>query len=127
MDWKAHLTEHVEAYATCAWYGYKNKGRGVVVVDLNVADRGAKGEVVGYPMEYLTLDDPVIAKRGGWPVAQVPDLVSRYDPESELVVLICIPDDDGNGYGAHATRMGPLPVKEIYQKRTAKQAVFGGH
>jgi hypothetical protein len=126
MDWQAHLTRHVEAYASCAWYGYKHKGRGVVVADFSIADRGSSGEVIGYPMEYLTLDAPAIAERGGWPVAEVPELVERYDPEAEIVVLICVPNESGEGYVAHATRMGPLPIKEIYQKQTARQAIFGG-
>jgi hypothetical protein len=123
MDWRAHLTEHVEAYAACAWYGYQRKGRGVVAVDFNVADRDAKGEIIGYGMEYLTLDDPVIGERGGWPVEQVPDLVKRYEPETQMVVLVCVPNEDGKGYTAHATRMGPLPIKEMYQRHLAKQAI----
>lgn len=119
LNWQKFLTEHYKPHVCAAWMGYCEKGRGLLVLNFNMAQMDQTGNILGLPIEYLTADDPVVMERGGWPVSEAPHAIQKYDPEKQMVVLIL-----GNTE-AHVTIMGNFPVKDIYRSELARQAVFG--
>jgi hypothetical protein len=121
LNWQEFLATHCEQHAAVAWDGYMQKGRGVLVLNLAQAKLGVMGGEWAIPIEYIAEYDPVVDERGGWPVEQVPDVIRRYDPQTEIVVLVI--ERDG---AAHVTRIGNMAMNppQAYQRRLAQDAIF---
>lgn len=70
-----------------AWAQYQQRGRGAIVASLQRP--GAKGEE---PLRYLTFrgDRDEIAQSS---MAQLHRLVESYDPQTEAVVAVVLPDE----------------------------------
>lgn len=86
------LLEHIataqwETIARHAWSQYQQRGRGAIVVSLQTP--GAEGEE---PLRYLTFqgDRDEIAQSS---MAMLHRLVESYDPRTEVVVAIVLPDE----------------------------------
>lgn len=80
-------TTQWETIARHAWSQYQHRGRGAIVVSLQ--NPGAEGEE---PLRYLTFqgDRDEIAESS---MAMLHQLVESYDPRTEAVVAIVLPDE----------------------------------
>lgn len=106
-DWLGYLSDNADNYAYAAWEGYQKWGRGCLVLNFKYLRELPDGRHL-MPIQYMTVDDPRIRARGGWPVENIPKLIEEYDPESQMVVLMIEPDGRTT-----AGRFGPIPIKHI--------------
>ena len=73
-------------FAAFAWQQYQARGRGAVVVDLKRA--AAEGRPAGQiPTYYVADSSEQLKVRGGWPSAEIADVIQDYDPELDVVFL----------------------------------------
>jgi hypothetical protein len=94
---------NTKKHAAMAWNGYQSKGKGVVIAKIHYEDGDDNAAIISEPLEYLSENDPLVRESGGWSV-ELTDEVRRYDPETEIVVLLIHPDG-----GETISRAGPLP------------------
>jgi hypothetical protein len=85
------IAANVDRISAVSWDGYQKVGRGVVLIEGEEADE--KKLKVG-PLIYLS-DTEAQAERGGWPIADVADILKDYDPESEVIVVVRWRDGKG--------------------------------
>lgn len=71
--------------AAFAWSKYRKEGRGAIVIDLRRAAKTGAGFQI--PTYYVADGSEKLAKRGGWPDAEIAEAVSDYMPEEEAVFL----------------------------------------
>lgn len=103
IDVIEYFRVNTKKHATMAWKGYQSKGKEVVVAKIHYEDDDDNAAIICEPLEYLSENDPLVRERGGWSV-ELTDEVRRYDPETEIVVLLIHPDG-----GETISRAGPLP------------------
>ena len=73
-------------FAAFAWQQYQARGRGAVVVDLRRAAH--EGKPAGsIPTYYVGDSSEQLKARGGWPSAEIADVIHDYDPELDVVFL----------------------------------------
>ncbi len=85
-------------FAAFAWGKYLTEGRGVVVVDLMKASKS--GENLQVPAYYVADGSERLSKRGGWPNAEIAEVVKEYDPEQDVVIIFLRLDGDVFHYNA---------------------------
>ena len=78
------IAANINRISALSWDGYQREGRGVVLIDGEVADD--QTFEVG-PLTYVS-EPQAEAERGGWPIEDVADIVKVYDPESEVIVIV---------------------------------------
>jgi len=71
--------------AAFAWNKYSKEGRGAVVIDLRRASKTGAGFQI--PTYYVADGSEKLARRGGWPDAEIAEAVSDYIPDEEVVFL----------------------------------------
>jgi hypothetical protein len=71
--------------AAFAWSKYQAEGRGAVVIDLRRASKADAAFQI--PTYYVADQSEMLAKRGGWPDAEIAEAVSSYIPDEEVVFL----------------------------------------
>ncbi|MFP5260484.1 MAG: hypothetical protein ACLGJB_01095 [Blastocatellia bacterium] len=84
------------AFAAFAWEKYLSEGRGAVVVDLRNAS--ADGPGINVPTYYVAEGSARLEKRGGWPSAEVAEVIRDYDPEQDAVLIFLRLDGDAFHY-----------------------------
>ena len=73
-------------FAAFAWQQYSTRGRGAVIVDLKrAAAEGASTSQI--PTYYVAESTEQLNKRGGWPNAEIEELIREYDPRQDVVFL----------------------------------------
>ena len=87
------IYQYWNGFATLAYYGHLQEGRGVVVLDLNgLTELEVNAENLGPLMHYDVLNAFQIGSLGEDSVAdkfrQIQKLVETYDPTKEIVVLV---------------------------------------
>jgi hypothetical protein len=80
------------ALAAFAWSRHRTEGRGAIVINLKRAK--ACGQQLQVPTYYVAEGGEKLARRGGWPGAEVKEAVAGYDPEQEVVFLFLRVDGD---------------------------------
>ena len=80
-------------FAAFAWQQYQARGRGAVVVDLKraVEDGNPGGHI---PTYYVADSSEQLKARGGWPSAEIAEVIQDYDPEQDVVFLFIRVDGD---------------------------------
>src|ERR1044072_8414568 len=73
------------AFAAFAWEKYLAEGRGAIVIDLRNAS--ADGPAINVPTYYVAEASERLMKRGGWPSAEVAEVVRDYDPEQDAIFI----------------------------------------
>ena len=73
-------------FAVFAWQQYSSRGRGAIVVDLKraAAEGGSSSQI---PTYYVAEGSEQLDKRGGWPNAEIEELIREYDPRQDVVFL----------------------------------------
>jgi hypothetical protein len=78
------IAANIERISAVSWHGFQKEGRGVVLIDGEVADENRLQ--VG-PLVYLS--EPEAQKtRGGWPTEEIAGIVKVYNPEREVIVIV---------------------------------------
>jgi hypothetical protein len=85
-------------FAAFAWEKYLSEGRGAVVIDLMRASRNEGRFQV--PTFYLAAGSEKLHARGGWPSAEVAEVIREYDPEQDVVFIFLRLDGDAIHYNA---------------------------
>ncbi|HXG68589.1 MAG TPA: hypothetical protein VNO70_26070 [Blastocatellia bacterium] len=80
------LREQWKGFAAFAWKQYLAHGRGAVVIDFRKASASTSG--IHLPTSYIAEGSDRLAKLGGWPSAEVAQLIHEYDPEQDVVFLV---------------------------------------
>src|SRR5262249_22684968 len=88
---KAILRKDSRKWSALCVEQYSIKGRGVLCFHFHDAKWSPGGKLVG--VEYLTVDDPKVGERGGWPHEKIPQLIEEYDPQSQFVFLAVFAKD----------------------------------
>jgi hypothetical protein len=101
------------AFAAFAWEKYLSEGRGAIVVDLRNASND--GPAISVPTFYVAEESERLLKRGGWPSAEVAEVVRDYDPEQDAVFIFLRLDGDVFHYNV----TDELTPPRAYAKRTA--------
>jgi hypothetical protein len=79
------IANNIELVSATAWDGYRKAGRGVIFIDGSLVDN--LEEVPGNPMSYVS-DEHMVENEDGWPSPDMAGVVSKYDPESEMIIVI---------------------------------------
>jgi hypothetical protein len=79
------IANNIELVSATAWEGYQQAGRGVIFIDGGMVD--SLETVPGNPMSYVS-DQHMVENEGGWPSPDMAGVVSKYDPESEMIIVI---------------------------------------
>lgn len=114
MNMGEYVNENIKTLAATAWRGHQSEGRGAVVAQIHFADNDVNAAMVGQSLEYLSENDISVKGSSGWPAA-LADVVRRYDPETEIVVLLIGPNE-----AMGISRVGPLPLKQFYEDEMKK-------
>ena len=114
MDMGEYINENIKTLAAMAWRGHQSEGRGAVVAHIHFADNDVNAAIVSQSLKYLSENDLSVKGRSGWPAA-LADVVRRYDPETEIVVLLIGPNE-----AMGISRVGPLPLKQFYEDEMKK-------
>lgn len=93
-------------FAAFAWEKYLKEGRGAVVVDLIRASKSGGGLHV--PTFYVADGSERLLKLGGWPNAEIADVVNEYDPEQDVVFIFLRLDGEAFHYNASDELTPPL-------------------
>jgi hypothetical protein len=72
-------------FAAFAWEKYQSEGRGAVVIDFRNASKS--GTKLNVPSYYVAEASERLAKRGGWPVEDVADMIRTYDPQLDVIFI----------------------------------------
>ena len=104
------IAANIERISAVSWDGYQKAGRGVVLIDGEGLDE--EKLQVG-PLAYVS-DTEAQETRGGWPTEEVAGIVSMYDPESEVIVIVRW----RNGVGAYRFKpnISPPAAFERFQE-----------
>jgi hypothetical protein len=94
------------AFAAFAWEKYLAEGRGAIVVDLRNAS--TDGPAINVPTYYVAEESKRLAKRGGWPSAEVAEVVKDYDPEQDAIFIFLRLDGDVFHYNVSDELTPPL-------------------
>ncbi|HVG22312.1 MAG TPA: hypothetical protein VNI02_24960 [Blastocatellia bacterium] len=94
------------AFAAFAWEKYLSEGRGAIVIDLRNASTDGPG--VSVPTYYMAEGSDRLEKRGGWPSAEVADVIRDYDPEQDAVLIFLRLDGDAFHYNVSDELTPPL-------------------
>ena len=84
-------------FAAFAWKKYSTEGRGAVVVDLSKASRSGAhlhGAHLHVPTYYVADGSVRLSARGGWPSAEIADVIREYDPEQDVLFIFLRLDGD---------------------------------
>jgi hypothetical protein len=95
----AHITfirSQWRDFARFAWEKYLSEGRGAVVIDLRNA--AMTGQHLHVPSYYVAESSEGLTKRGGWPSAEVEEVIGEYDPEQDVVFIFLRLDGDAFHY-----------------------------
>lgn len=84
------------AFAAFAWGKYLSEGRGAIVVDLRNASTDGPGITV--PTYYVAEGSDGLERRGGWPSAEVAEVIRDYDPEQDAIFIFLRLDGDAFHY-----------------------------
>src|SRR5262245_2097530 len=106
------LTAQWRDFAAFAWEKYLSEGGGAVVMDLRHASRSGKNLHV--PTHYVAVKSEQLAKLGGWPSAEIEDVISDYDPEQDAVFIVLRLDGDAFHYNVSDE---PTPPKASAARR----------
>ncbi len=79
-------------FAAYAWSRYLEEGRGAIVLDLRNAAKAGSG--IHLPTFYVAEGSDKLARRGGWPSADVEQAIHDYFPEEEIVFIVLRLDGD---------------------------------
>ena len=85
-------------FAAFAWGKFLSEGRGAVVVDLLKASKS--GGNLQVPTYYVADESERLSRRGGWPNAEIAEVVKEYDPEQDVVFVFLRLDGDVFHYNA---------------------------
>jgi hypothetical protein len=80
------------AFAAFAWEKYSSEGRGAIVIDLRNAS--TDGPRINVPTYYVAEGSERLEKRGGWPGAEVAEVIRDYDPEQDVIFIFLRLDGD---------------------------------
>ena len=82
------VDSHWDTAARHAWRQYQERGRGAIVfpVASNSNDNGDR-----QPLRYLTFSDEDAAAEGAF--SKLYELVESYDPETQVVIAVVLPDE----------------------------------
>jgi hypothetical protein len=94
------------AFAAFAWEKYLSEGRGAIVIDLRNASTDGPG--ISVPTYYVAEGSDRLEKRGGWPSAEVADVIRDYDPEQDAVLIFLRLDGDAFHYNVSDELTPPL-------------------
>ncbi|HJQ23643.1 MAG TPA: hypothetical protein VKA60_06970 [Blastocatellia bacterium] len=78
--------------AAFAWEKYSREGRGAIVVDLRHTTVDAAG--INVPTVYVAEGSAGLSRRGGWPSAEVAEVIRDYDPTQDVIFLFLRLDGD---------------------------------
>jgi hypothetical protein len=85
-------------FAAFAWKGYQAEGRGAVVLDLRNATRGRGA--LNVPTYYVSEGSEALRRQGGWPNAEISEVVTSYEPELDVIFVVLRLDGDCFYYNA---------------------------
>ena len=80
------IANNIELVSATGWNGYQAQGRGVIFIDGSSFD-SLDAVPAGNPMVYVS-DKQMIENEGGWPSEDMAGVVKKYDPETEVIVVI---------------------------------------
>lgn len=115
----AHITlirSQWREFAAFAWKKYSSDGRGAVVIDLRNAEKSSGDLHV--PTFYVSDGSERLSARGGWPNAEIEDVIKEYDPKLDVVFLVLRLDGDVFHYNASDE---PAPPDAGDQSRSRKK------
>lgn len=102
--------------AAFAWEKYQSEGRGALVIDLRNATM--VGTNVNVPTYYVAEGSKRLAERGGWPSADIAEVIQDYDPEQDVILLFLRLDGDVFHYNVS----DDLTPPKAYQAQLNKPA-----
>lgn len=102
-------------FAAFAWEKYLSEGRGAVVIDLKRASRNEGRFQV--PTFYLSEGSEKLHARGGWPSAEVAEVIREYDPEQDVVFIFLRLDGTAIHYNASDEVTPPRAYKSKRSRR----------
>jgi hypothetical protein len=102
------------AFAAFAWEKYLAEGRGAIVVDLRNAS--TDGTAINVPTYYVAEESDRLAKRGGWPSAEVAEAVRDYDPEQDAIFIFLRLDGDVFHYNVSDELTPPMAYAKINKR-----------
>ena len=105
------------AFAAFAWEKYLAEGRGAIVVDLRNAS--TDGPAINVPTYYVAEASERLAKRGGWPNAEVAEVIRDYDPEQDAIFIFLRLDGDVFHYNVSDELTPPL----AYARRSKSKSI----
>jgi hypothetical protein len=102
------------ALAAFAWEKYSAEGRGAIVVDLRHAtvEQGA----IHVPTVYVAEGSDKLARRGGWPNAEVAEVIGDYDPAQDVIFIFLRLDGDVFHYNVSDELTPPLASQKAKGK-----------
>ena len=77
---------HWETAARHAWRQYQERGRGAIVFPTASSENGDR-----QPLRYLTFNDEEEATDSSF--SKLYELVESYDPETQVVIAVVLPDE----------------------------------
>ena len=78
------IANNLELISATSWQGYQQQGRGVVLIDGETVDQL---ELTGPPLVYVSGQQSQ-QKNEDWPVEQIAGLLEKYDPDTEVIVVV---------------------------------------
>ena len=97
---KEWINENWEPIAGLAWAGYLEGGRGAMLIDFE--------ELEGDEMNVMYFSENDIQSTfEGWPDPQLAELVEKYDPETEIVVIFRHPEEETSYYRLGSPNVPP--------------------
>ena len=103
------------SFAAFAWEKYLSQGRGAIVVDLRHAT--VEGPAINVPASYVAEGSDKLARRGGWPSAEVAEVIRDYDPAQDVIFIFLRLDGDLFHYNV----TDELTPPQAYEARRAPQ------
>jgi hypothetical protein len=105
--------------AAFAWDKYQSEGRGAIVVDLRNATLVEAN--VNVPTYYVADGSRRLAERGGWPNADIAEVIQDYDPEQDAILLFLRLDGDVFHYNV-SDDLTPPKAYQAQHKKPAPHA-----
>jgi hypothetical protein len=87
-DHKRFIEENYDAIVRVARDGYLQHGRGAVFLFEDSALDVLEGRAAVATIEYVASGSDALARRGGWPTPEHGALVSSYDPNASMIILV---------------------------------------
>jgi len=100
--------------AAFAWDRYQSEGRGAIVVDLRNATLVEAN--VNVPTYYVADGSERLAERGGWPNADIAEVIQNYDPEQDAILLFLRLDGDVFHYNVSDDLTPPKAYQAQHRK-----------